>query len=276
MLADNILAIACAVALYDLAVAHERRPDQLLAEFGLTRARVSSVIVHELHESEHWRAACRPDELEAVARKRGLDADGLSRWLRDVRGQHATQPDVLAGVAGVVLVGSVLIYLLAGLRSNEPDFDAFASRGLERPQIVDLVRRTSERLFSASSELAVSWNLIDATETTQAAPAPAKRGLYLVSDHESEASVLEQRSPAQPGPHAQDDDRPAVGVLIARLRAERGLSRAELAARAGLSVSTIRGIEVGERDAKIGSAKALAAALELPFVQFAAMIGADS
>jgi len=282
-LADNLSAIACAIALLDLAAAHEQRPDQLLADFGLTRARVSSVLMQEMRAAEFWLEPGRVDEPDALARAHGwLDAASLASWLATLRAQHeaaATQVDTIAGVAGVVLVGAVLTYLLTRLRSDRRDFDAFADRGLDRQQIVALVRRTSERLFSAAGELELSWRLLESTEAprTEAPRTEAPRSLpalYIVSDSpEIEHGALEYNA-GETG-LAPANERPAVGALLARLRTARGLTRAELASRAGLSLSTVRGIEVGERDAKIKSAKALAAALDLPFVQFAAMIGAD-
>lgn len=270
-LADHLNALAAARALYDLAADLEGHPDEsqpgeLLGEFGLTRARVSGVLMFELQAAEHGLVGCPAAELATLASAHGCtDADHLAAWLRGIRADHEGEPtSPPASAAESLLVGSVLVYLLAGLRSVPPiaGEDAFGDRGLDRGRIVEGLQRQLAALRAAAPVLERAGLLLDnaAAEPSRAAE------LYLVSETPELADV--------DGPGLEPaNERPSVGVVIARLRAARGLSRADLGRLAGLSLSTIRGIELGERDAKIRSARALAAAFDLSFVQFAAMIG---
>jgi DNA-binding XRE family transcriptional regulator len=281
-LADNILAIACATTLYDLAV-REPEVSPVVDDFGLSPARVSSAIISELDAFDAGRAACLgPEVLEQLAAARGhAGIAGLTRWLRDARSKHtpyAVQIDALDACADRLLIGGALIHVLSRLRSNEPGFDAFAYHGMVRSEIFELARATAERFFVVTRDAEAAWRLIanswPESESGSGSESKPARHLRVVSDREpdataNEASVLEQPSPAlslAPSPPEN------VGALLAKLRLERGLTRNQLAARAGLSLSTVRAIEVGERDAKLESAKALAGALDLPFVEFAAMI----
>jgi DNA-binding XRE family transcriptional regulator len=54
-----------------------------------------------------------------------------------------------------------------------------------------------------------------------------------------------------------------VGATVARLRRAHGLSRQQVATAVGLSLATIRRIEVGRLDARIGWLRSIASALGL-------------
>lgn len=274
-LADHLDAIAAARALNVLAAEHEGHAElqQLLGGFGLTRARVFGVLMLELQAAESLLVGCPAAELATLARAHGCaDADHLAAWLRGIRSDHEGEPTSPPECgAESLLVGAVLVYLLSRLRSEPPiaGDDAFAARGLDRARLVEGLRRQLAALCAAAPSLERAGLLLD-----KAAPPRRAAELYLVAaTDEQDVGLGAWLLPGEPAAN----ERPSVGVVVAKLRAARGLSRAELGRLAGLSLSTIRGIELGERDAKIRSARALAAAFDLSFVEFAAMIGsADS
>ncbi len=55
-----------------------------------------------------------------------------------------------------------------------------------------------------------------------------------------------------------------LGLAVAELREDGSLNKADLAAKAGIASSTLREIELGRTDAKWGTLRRLAAALETP------------
>lgn len=56
-----------------------------------------------------------------------------------------------------------------------------------------------------------------------------------------------------------------MGFAVIELRESRRLTKTDLAKRTGVGVSTLREIERGQRDAKWGTLRRLAAALDIPF-----------
>jgi transcriptional regulator with XRE-family HTH domain len=60
---------------------------------------------------------------------------------------------------------------------------------------------------------------------------------------------------------------PALGPLLRAAREDRGLRREQVAADAGITLSTLGNVERGEADPSWSTVRAIAAALELPLAE---------
>lgn len=72
--------------------------------------------------------------------------------------------------------------------------------------------------------------------------------------------------------HRQEDALRAFGLRLTQLREERGLSIAELAARAGIDTRDIFAIEAGEKDIHLTTIFRLAEGLGVPASQLLALL----